>query len=178
MSDTHGNYWDEQEAMIGEELARREKKESNMSVTEINWGYNCLTAGIHHGRPETIWNLPLNYAIGLFSKDQLALLVLTRIYRDALQITLHNEQFTTEWANRVRAEAEKRYDTTLQHKIGEISTYYKSPNFKADLDHAVELVEQDKLNPGFKPLHPHDSINLLCRIIGTSASIQASKEVG
>jgi hypothetical protein len=147
----------------------------NNPETPINWGYNCLTAGIHHGRPEAIWNLPLNYAIQLFSKNQLTLLVLTRIHRDALQITQHNEQYTTEWANRVRAHAEEHYDRTLQHKVGEISTYYKSPGFKADLDQAVELVEQDKLNPSYAPLHPHDSINMLCRILGTSCAIEASK---
>lgn len=143
---------------------------------EINWGYNCLTEGVHHGRPETIWNLPLNYAIGLFSKQQLALLVLTRIHRDALQITLHNERFDTEWANRVRAYAEKKYDITLQHKVGEISLYYKSPGFKADLDRVVELVEKDHLNVFYEPLHSHDSINMLCRILGVSSSIKASEE--
>ena len=147
-----------------------------MSTTEINWGYNCLTQGVHHGRPEPLWNLPLNYAIGLFGKNQLALLVLTRIHRDALQITLHNEQYTTEWANRVRAHAEEHYDRTLQHKVGEISTYYKSSGFKADLDRVVELVEKDQLNVFYEPLHGHDSINMLCRIIGVNACIEASKE--
>src|SRR3954469_22679344 len=129
---------------------------------EINWRHNCLTAGVHDGRPDALWNLPLNYAIQLFSKNQLALLVLTRIHRDALQITLHNEQFTTEWAKRVRAHAEEHYDRTLQHKVGEISTYYTSPSFKADVDRIVELVEKDTLNWGYEPLHDHDSINMLC----------------
>lgn len=141
----------------------------------INWGYNCLTQGIHHGRPEAIWNLPLLYAVQIYHREMLHDLVMTRIHQDALQITLHNQEYTTEWANQVRAFAEEMYDRTLQHKVGELSNYYKSPTFERDSDDAVRRFAEDKLNPGYKPLHGHDSINLLCRIIGTSSSIKASQ---
>jgi len=148
-----------------------------MTTTDhIEWGHNCLTVGVHHGRPEAIWNLPLNYAVILFSKAQFAELVLSRIHWDALQITLHNEEYTTEWANRVRACAEARYDRTLQHTVGEIATYYKSPERASDLDRIVSLVSEDKLNAHYEPLHNHDSINMLCRILGVKASREASKD--
>jgi hypothetical protein len=39
--------------------------------SKINWGYNCLTAGIHHGRPEPLWNLPLLQAFMMFGVDGL-----------------------------------------------------------------------------------------------------------
>ena len=173
-----GDYWDEQEAMIGEELARREKKESKMSTTEINWGYNCLTNGIHHGRPETIWNLPLGYATSIFQSHGLKSLVIARIYNDAVQIVDHNDNFDNAWAIRVREIAEERYDNALQLKVGELSNYYNSKEWELEQHETAMRVIEGKLNPGYEPLHPHDSINLLCRIIGTSASIQASKDVG
>lgn len=152
--------------------------ENEVRKLVINWGYNCLTSGPHHGRPEAIWNIPLLYATQIFSRIELALLVLTRIHKDALQITLHNEEYTTEWANRVRAHAEEMYDRTMQHKVGELSKYYDSPGFKSDIEQAVKLVTEDKLNPGYAPLHSHDTINMLCRIIGSSASRTASQEQG
>lgn len=147
--------------------------------TEINWGFNCLTEAVYHGRPETLWDLPLNYVIDVFSKNQLALLVFTRIHRDALQITVYgyNEQYTTEWANRVRAHAEEHYNRTLQHTVGEISLYYKSAGFETDLNRAVELFEKDKLNQAYEPLHPHDSINMLCRILGMKSKTEARDEL-
>src|SRR4051812_32731468 len=52
----------------------------------INWGFNCLTQGVHHGRPEALWNIPLNYAATkLFDKDTLKEIVISRIYNDAMQ---------------------------------------------------------------------------------------------
>lgn len=145
---------------------------------EYDWGYNCLTSGVHHGRPEMIWNIPLVYAATvMFSRNELTLLVLTRIHKDALQITLHDEKYTTEWANRVRAHAEEKFVNTLTQKVGEITKYYDSPGWESTQQDAVRRLIEDKLNPGFKPYHPHDSINMLCRIIGVSASIQASKEL-
>lgn len=141
----------------------------------INWGYNCLTNGIHHGRPEAIWNLPLLHAIHLYHREMLRELVLTRIHKDALQVTLHNSEYTTAWANRVRELAEEKYHTTIQHKVGELSNYYNSPEFERDSDNVVRLFAEDKLNSGYEPLHSHDSINMLCRILGTKSSIKASQ---
>lgn len=144
----------------------------------INWGYNCLTAGIHHGRPEAIWNIPLMHAISIFQHHVLKDLVIARIYNDAVQIVDHNDKFDNAynaWASRVREIAEERYDRTLQHKVGELSNYYNSPGWELEQQEAVRRVAEGKLNPGYAPLHGHDSINLLCRIIGTGASIEASK---
>lgn len=139
---------------------------------EINWGFNCLTIGIHHGRPEAIWNLPLFQAAYMFGKEDLQELVLARIFNDAMQFVENGEEprFDKNWAEQVRAHAEEHYMRTLQHKIGEISTYYQSPEWLRDRQSVVERVKANKLGPGFQPLHPHDSINLLCRILGTSAS--------
>ena len=259
MSDTHGNYWDEQEAMIGEELARREKKESNVQIEgpysfkavdglktpvyifkrggekkiigeatvkvdggmtfdvqleeeykdietgsfevpmrytylnlpdkpQINWGFNCLTEGIHHGNPEPIWNIPLMQAISIFRRHVLKSLVVARIYNDALQYVDHSPfvqkgtgatmEIAPEWATRTREIAEERYDRTLQLKVGELSNYYNSPEWEREQQDTARRVIEDKLNPGYKPLHPHDSINLLCRILGTKSAIEASKDIG
>jgi hypothetical protein len=45
--------------------------------------------------------------------------------------------------------------------------------FHSDMENIVELIERDKLNPHYEPLHPHDTINLLCRILGVGAEIKA-----
>jgi hypothetical protein len=149
--------------------------------TEINWGYNCLTVGIHHGRPETLWNLPLlQAATHMFSADELKELVISRIYTDALiMVNRGDEPRPSEaWAKKVKELAEERYSNTLQRKIGEISTYYKSSTYKNDVQGVVERVKDNRLNPRYEPLHPHDTINMLCRILGSSSSIEASKEGG
>src|SRR3954464_6788954 len=57
--------------------------------SKINWGYNCLTAGIHHGRPEPLWNLPLFQASMMFGTDGLKHLVVARIFTDAMQFVEH-----------------------------------------------------------------------------------------
>lgn len=137
---------------------------------EINWGYNCLTNGIHHGRPEAIWNIPLNYAISIYSAQTLKSLVIARVYTDALQIVGYNDAYNDAWATRVRENAEQIYDHTLTHKVGELSNYYKSPQFARDAEDAVRRVIDDKLNPFYAPLHGHDSVNMLCRIVGSGAS--------
>jgi hypothetical protein len=82
------------------------------------------------------------------------------------------------WAKKVKELAEERYSNTLQRKIGEISTYYKSSTYKNDVQGVVERVKDNRLNPRYEPLHPHDTINMLCRILGSSSSIEASKEGG
>jgi hypothetical protein len=159
------------------------------SDTEINWGYNCLTQGVHHGRPETIWNIPLLYAATMvFRRDPLQELVISRIYNDAMQMVEHwseedpelsnvTHRIVPEWADLVKELAEKRFLTTLQRKVGEISNYYKSAGWELEQQESARRVTENKLNPGYEPLHPHDTINMLCRIIGVSASIKASEEM-
>lgn len=149
-----------------------------MSTTEdIEWGYNCLTQGVHHGRPEKIWNLPLLYATEIYSKEELQQLVISRIFNDAMQYVEHGEGDQTKgWANRIKELATERYLRTLQVKVGEIDIYYTSLQFQQDAQDAIERVQNNKLNPGYAPLHPHDSINMLCRILGTGCSIEASKD--
>lgn len=154
-------------------------------ITEINWGFNCLTAGVHHGRPEALWNLPLFQAAYMFGQEELQDLVLARIYNDAMQYveyspfthmgTGETTRFDQEWAERVRAHAEEHYLHTLKIKVGEVSKYYQSPEWKHDQQMVVQRVKANKLGPGYEPRHPHDSINLLCRILGTGASLDASR---
>lgn len=149
-------------------------------MTEINWGYNCLTVGIHHGRQETLWRLPLlQAALQMFGAEELKELIISRIYNDAMQFVEYGETSvaTQEWADKVKECAEAKYRATLQHKVGEISTYYNSPEWKSDQKDVVSRVKENKLNSRYEPLHPHDSLNLLCRILGVSASIRASKEL-
>ena len=175
-----GDYWDEQEAMIGEELARREKKESKMSTTEINWRHNCLTVGPHDGRWEAIWTMPLLHAARIFRADPLKELVIARIYNDAMQMVEYGDEprMPKTWADQTKEYAENWFLHIFQNKIGELVKYYASPHWERDVEDAVEQVKADKLNPGYAPLHPHDSINMLCRIIGSQASREASKDIG
>jgi len=148
--------------------------------TEINWGFNCLTTGIHHGRPEALWNLPLFQATHMFSAEDLKELVISRIYTDAL-IFVHRGQtdrriVTEEWATCIKELATAKYSNVLQHKIGEISRYYRSPECKRDQKGVVNRIKDNRLNPKYQPLHGHDSINMLCRILGTECSREASKD--
>ena len=165
---------------IAEAMGISENYVRNLVHTEINWGYNCLTVGIHHGRPEAIWNLPLLQTVNMFTPVQFQNLVTDRIYNDAMQFVEHADTdhniTTPEWADKVTEIAAPRILPIYQKKIGEITKYYRSPEFRRDLDDAIERNKVGKLNPGYKPLHGHDSINMLCRIIGVNASIEASKE--
>lgn len=154
---------------------------------EINWGYNCLTTGIHHGRPEALWNLPLLQAYEILKDKALEELVIDRIYSDAM-FFVERSPFTQagtgqtvtiskEWAEKTKEIAEKRYSHVLQVKIDELEQYYNSPYWARDVANAVARAKKNKLNPYWAPLHSHDSINMLCRILGQSASMEASKEL-
>jgi predicted ArsR family transcriptional regulator len=143
----------------------------------IEWGYNCLTTGIHHGRPEKLWNLPLLYAAQIYSRGHLKAIVVARIYNDAMQF-VEADSATPEWAEQTKQYASDWYDTMLQHTVGEIARYYKAPERARDVQRSVDRLVANKLSAGYEPLHGHDSINLLCRILGTKASREASKDHG
>lgn len=155
-------------------------------MNDINWGYNCLTAGVHHGRPEALWNLPLLYARRLFKVDELQSIVVTRIYNDAMvyvsSAPIAQEGFedlntsTEEWAEKTRSLAQESFVAVLNGKIDELNEYYDTKEWRLATYGVIKRIKKDKLNPGYQPLHPHDSINKLCRILGTSSSIEASKE--
>lgn len=153
---------------------------------EINWSFNCLTSDVHHGRPETIWNIPLHYAATkLYRRDVLQELVISRIYNDAMMYveaspfvqkdTGATTSFNEEWADLVKKFAEERYLNILQLKIGELSKYYASPGWALEQQETARRVTENKLNPNYAPLHPHDSINQLCRMIGMGAVTRAAK---
>jgi len=144
---------------------------------EINWGYNCLTSGIHHGRPEALWTLPLLQAATMFTDNELQAMVVGRIHTDAL-IMVHRgednpEWLTEEWAQRLKEEAENLYGSLLEAKLDELNSYYDSPAYRRDMTGIVVRVLDNRLNPHFNPLHNHDSVNMLCRILGMSACRRA-----
>lgn len=158
-----------------------------MYKIETNWGHNCLTVGVHHGRPEPLWNLPLLYAATvMFRRDELKTLVIERIHQDAMRYVEHGifEQkgtgaqvkFDQKWADRVKEIAERKYDNTLQHKIGELSKYYETHGWRQDVHGVLHAYMHGTLNRGYQPLHSHDSINMLCRILGTSSAIEVSRD--
>lgn len=152
-----------------------------MNTETINWRQNCLTGGPHDGRPDAIWNIPLNYAIGLFSAETLESLVIARIVNDAMEFveaspfiqkeTGASFHYTEEWADEIRKAAQVRYRTRLQHTVGAIATYYKSDSFTHDSMDAAERLKDNKLNPAYEPLHPYDSLNMLCRILAKSVEV-------
>lgn len=157
-------------------------------VPKINWRQNCLTAGPHDGRPEAIWNLPLMQTTFMFTPIQLQALVVDRIYNDAMQYvksspftqqgTEASVRFTPEWADEIKELAGPRVLPVYQQKVGELSKYYLSSPFKKDMDGVVERNKLNKLNPRFAPLHGHDTINMLCRIVGVGCSRDATPSVG
>lgn len=149
-----------------------------MTDQDINWGYNCLTTGVHHGRPETIWNIPLGYAVQIYGSVVLEEMVVSRIYNDAVQMVEHGlePRPSQKWADRVKEIARERFEGILAAKVEELSDYYLSPSWARDIQDVAERIDRNKLNPHYEPLHNHDSINLLCRIIGVGSSIAAANE--
>lgn len=147
-------------------------------MVQINWGFNCLTSGIHHGRPEIIWNLPLIQATRMFNDEELEDLVVTRIYKDAMQFVENAHPAhpitTSQWAEKTKALAEERLSAVLTQKLSEIEHYYTSATWHRDVEDAIKWFAEDKLNSNYQPLHGHDSINMLCRILGQSASLSAA----
>lgn len=145
----------------------------------VNWTWNCLTDGIHNGRPEAIWKLSLIQTTYMFTPAQLQQLVVDRIYNDAMQIAEHsdNPSMFEKWAEKTKEIAGPMVLEIYQRKVAEITEYYRSRMFKGDLDMAIELNKNNKLNPRYEPSHGHDTLNLLCRIVGDSAKRQASAEL-
>lgn len=148
-----------------------------MTDITIDWRQNCLTSMPHDGRPDAIWNIPLVYATTvIFSADELKALIVNRIDNDAMQFFTHGDpRYDTAWADRVKANVLEMYDHTLAAKVEEITNYYKSKSFKDDVMFAIERVEKDKLNVFYQPLHPHDTLNMLCRILGVPAARKAAE---
>lgn len=147
---------------------------------QINWGYNCLTLGIYHGRPEIIWSLPLLQATSMFTAGELSEFVVTRIYNDAMQFVERGEdksliKVTPEWAKKVSSVAEDKFFYILDGKLREIKEYYESFSWHDDVRNVIAFVKEDKLNPRYQPLHSHDSVNILCRIVGQSSVIAVNK---
>lgn len=158
-----------------------------METTEINWRQNCLTGGVHDGRPDAIWNVPLLYAATvLFKKESLEQLVISRIYNDAMQLveaspfvqhgTDETVTFTEKWANRVQENAEQFYMSTLQHKVGELFNYYREVRFEEEMFEAARRNKEGKLNWHYEPLHSHDTINMFCRILGVKSEMKTARE--
>jgi hypothetical protein len=148
-----------------------------MNTEDINWGFNCLTMGVHHGRPEEIWNIPLGYAVQIYARDVLEEMVVSRIYNDAMQMVEHGVEPrpTKEWADRVKELARERFEMTLDDRVRGLSEYYDSRSWAYDTQDVAERIGRNKLNPNYAPLHSHDSINQLCRMVGVGSSIAAAK---
>lgn len=148
-----------------------------MTNQEINWGFNCLTTGVHHGRPEEIWNIPLGYAVQIYARSVLEEMVVSRIYNDAMQMVEHGlePRPTKDWADRVKELARERFEMTLDDRVRALSEYYDSRSWAHDTQDAADRIQRNKLNPNYAPLHSHDSINQLCRMVGVGSSIAAAK---
>lgn len=142
-------------------------------TTEINWGHNCLTAGIHHGRPEAVWNLPLFQAAMMFGTDGLKKFVVARIHADALEQAKRTDihhGLSEAWATRLHILAEEMFDDLLTAKMAELINYYESPLWRIEVKNVIERYKEGKLNPHYRPLHGHDSVNMLCRILAWTCS--------
>ena len=148
-------------------------------TTEINWRQNCLTVGPHDGRPEALWTMPLGYAKLIYGQDVLKDLVVSRVYNDAMQMVEHGDapRMPTIWADQTKEYAENWFPRILRQKLVELDQYYTLPNREHAIEGVVERVKANKLNPHYQPLHSHDSINMLCRILGSQASLEARKDV-
>jgi len=150
-------------------------------TTETNWGYNCLTDDVHHGRPEELWNIPLLHARRIFKVDELQAIVVARIYNDAMELvdaspfvqkgTEYSYTFTEEWAEKVRDHAKETFVDILNGKVDELNKYYDSPEWHLATYGVIKHIKKEKLNANYAPLHFHDSINMLCRIVGKSSDM-------
>jgi hypothetical protein len=151
---------------IADTMGITESSVRHLMYPGYNWGYNCLTHGIHHGRPEAIWNLPLLQAVNIFTADELEELVVWRIHADAT-FYVHSRvdpRLTPEWAEKIKDCAKELYQHALEAKVSELRKYYASSQRHRDMQETVERVGYSN----YQPLHGHDSINMLCRIIGSS----------
>lgn len=149
-----------------------------MNVPEgrlINWSANCLTRGVHSGRQEAIWTMPLLHAASVFLAIDIEALVSARIYNDAMQLAEHGTGYTKEWAERMREMAKVRCFELLTAKTAEIQEYYTSASWRNEVEMGIKLLQEDKLNERYKPLHSHDSLNLFCRILAQSCDYNVSK---
>jgi len=159
--------------------------------TKVDWTRNCLTPWVHHGREGELWSIPLRYAVVIFRRAYLRDLVIERIYADAMQFVEHHSNvivkqvgtgmksyiYTQEWADAVRARAEQMYDNLLQQKVGEIVRYYDSSGWELEQQEMARRVKEGTLtNTAYAPLHDHDTINMICRIMGVSAMGFVQKE--
>lgn len=147
-----------------------------MSTTEINWRHNCLTVGVHDGRPEAIWNLPLSQALMMYEHEGLKQIVVARIFQDAMQMVEHGDEprMPDTWAKVTAELAEENFIITFATQLHEIVTYYSSASYKRDVEGVIERIKLNKLNPHYAPLHGHDTVNMTCRILGVSCSRKAS----
>lgn len=143
-------------------------------MTEINWRHNCLTVGVHDGSPEAIWNISLLHAVKIIDEVTLEELIIARIYNDAMQMVENNDDLDKAWADRVRIHSIANYKEVLKQKVEELERYYSSVGWGLEMQEAARRLKVGKLNPHWAPLHHHDTLNLLCRIIGSSASRAAS----
>lgn len=149
---------------------------------KINWGYNCLTGDVHHGRQEAIWRMPLLQAKVMFG-ESLKPLVLERIRQDAEQYVENSpfvqkvsgatHVFTQAWADRLVEIAEEKFDDLFAAKVDEITEYYDSASWRRDMENMVEWYKEYKLNANYQPLHSHDTVNMLCRILACSSERDA-----
>lgn len=133
-----------------------------------NWGFNCLTSAIHHGRPETIWNLPIRQAALMFGIDGLKEIVVARIRNDAQIFVEHGTDVPADLPAKLADLAAFYFLPTFGRKLTEIEEYYDSIAWRKDVQEVIALIQEDTLNPHYQPLHSHDSINMLCRILGQS----------
>lgn len=183
LQDKRRRNWDEKEREMDRVFKHYDEERNRrvMSNENINWGFNCLTSGIHHGRPEAIWNLPLLQANYMFNVEELQTLVTTRIYNDAMLYVEHGlpkeVRPSKQWAEKVERLADQKFSTVYDRKRQELLEYYNSEAWLTSVSDILELVSENKLNPGHNPLHSHDSINMLCRILGTSCTVEASREL-
>lgn len=140
-----------------------------------NWGYNCLTTTVHHGRPEAIWKLPLRHAAQMFGIDGLKQIVVARIRNDAQMFVDHSIDVPADlpfeladMPDKLAELAEFYFLPTFGRKLTEINDYYDSIAWRKDVEEVIVWLQEDRLNPHYQPLHSHDSINMLCRILGQS----------
>lgn len=149
------------------------KADQEIPVEPI-WGYNCLTAGIHHGRPDQLWNIPLRQIAQMFTVEEIKDLIVTRIYQDAM-VYVRKASFSKDWADLVQELAKHMAMDTFNRTLDTVTHYYGTVQWSRSVEHMLELLHAGTLSMHYKPLHSHDSLNQVCRAVGTSCSIEAAK---
>lgn len=133
---------------------------------KVNWGYNCLTAGVHHGRQTDTWREPLKGLLDNLTVGEIMQTVSQRIKDDAQQYA--DVGMLECGVDAVMIEFNKIDfgEWYLLHLVA-LEGHYKQLGMPLG-----ERYMEDRPTLYMHQLD-QDSLNMVCRILGQRACIRA-----